>query len=120
MGQQTPQIHARNIDVTSADEAFLKQVQEVIEQHMGDESFTVELLADAVGMDRSNLYRRLRTLLDQSPADVLWTLRLERAAQLLEARAGTVSEIAYNVGFKSVAHFSRRFQKKYGVAPSKF
>jgi transcriptional regulator GlxA family with amidase domain len=45
-------------------------------------------------------------------------LRLERAAQLLEARAGSVAEIAYSVGFKSVAHFSNRFYDHFGVRPS--
>ena len=115
-----PSLHANNVEVSSADEAFLEQVHTCIEAHIGDESFSVEMLASEVGMDRSSLYRRMQSLLGQSPNDVIWTLRLERAAQLLEARAGTISEIAYSVGFKSVAHFSRRFQKKYGVSPSKY
>jgi transcriptional regulator GlxA family with amidase domain len=37
-------------------------------------------------------------------------MRLERAAQLLDAQAGTVVEVAYSVGFKSVAHFSNAFK----------
>ena len=115
-----PSLHANDIDVSSVDEAFLEKVHACIEAHIGDESFSVEVLADEMGLDRSSLYRRIRAILDQSPNDVIWTLRLERAAQLLEARAGTISEIAYSVGFKSVAHFSRRFQKKYGVSPSKY
>ena len=47
-------------------------------------------------------------------------MRLERAAQLLAARAGTVSEIAYAVGFKSVAHFSDSFVRAYGSRPSDY
>ena len=118
--KEKPTLHATQVAVSSADEAFLEQVHACIEAHIGDEAFSVEALADEMGMDRSSLYRKMRTILGQSPADVLWTFRLERAAQLLEARAGSVSEIAYSVGFKSVAHFSRRFQKKYGVTPSKY
>ena len=45
-------------------------------------------------------------------------MRLERAAQLLEAQAGSVAEVAYSVGFKSVAHFSNAFKERYGVRPS--
>ncbi len=47
-------------------------------------------------------------------------MRLERAAALLEAGAGSVSRIAYIVGFKSVAHFSNCFQKHFGVRPSRY
>lgn len=115
-----PTIQIGTVEVTSVDEAFLEQVRDTIESHIGDESFSVEAMADALNMDRSSLFRRLRTLLGQSPAEVIWTLRLERAAQLLEAKAGSVSEIAYSVGFKSVAHFSRRFQKHFNVSPSKY
>jgi transcriptional regulator GlxA family with amidase domain len=45
-------------------------------------------------------------------------MRLKRAAQLLEAQAGSVAEVAYSVGFKSVAHFSNAFKDLYGVRPS--
>jgi transcriptional regulator GlxA family with amidase domain len=45
-------------------------------------------------------------------------MRLERAAQLLAAGSGSVAEIAYSVGFKSVAHFSNSFNEHFGVRPS--
>ena len=48
------------------------------------------------------------------------TTRLERAARLLHARAGTVSEVAYAVGFRSVSYFSTCFHERYGVPPSAF
>ena len=48
------------------------------------------------------------------------TIRLEHAAQLLRERAGLVSEIAYAVGFKSVAHFSTCFRDLYGCTPSAY
>jgi transcriptional regulator GlxA family with amidase domain len=54
------------------------------------------------------------------PSDLLRRMRLERAAQLVEAGEGSVSEIAYGVGFKSVAHFSNRFQEHFGVRPSAY
>jgi transcriptional regulator GlxA family with amidase domain len=54
------------------------------------------------------------------PSDLLRRMRLERAAQLVEAGEGSVSEIAYGVGFKSVAHVSNRFQEHFGVRPSAY
>ena len=105
-------------DLTSADTEFLCDVQAAITAHMNDDAFTVGQLADEVGISRGHLYRKLRDLLDQSPSDVLRTARLEHAAHLLAADAGTVSEVAYAVGFKGVSHFSNAFNDHFGCRPS--
>jgi transcriptional regulator GlxA family with amidase domain len=57
-------------------------------------------------------------VIGESPSDLIRRMRLERAAELLEAGAGSVAEIAYAVGFKSVAHFSNAFNERTGVRPS--
>jgi AraC-like DNA-binding protein len=106
--------------VTAADEALLARVQTTIEARLGDPGLTVEGLAGALGCDRSYLLRKLRTLTGEPPSDLIRSLRLQRAEQLLRGGAGAVSEIAYTVGFKSVAHFSNAFQSRYGERPSAF
>ena len=80
----------------------------------------VENLAEALACDRSYLLRKLRALTGETPSDLIRSFRLQRAEQLLRARAGAVSEIAYTVGFKSVAHFSNAFQEQLGERPSAF
>lgn len=113
-------LHPSPVDVTSKDALFLEEVRSAIEAHLEDEDFTVELLAREVAHSRSHLHRRLRELIDETPSDLIRRMRLERAAALLEAGAGSVSRIAYVVGFKSVAHFSNRFQEQFGVRPSRY
>jgi len=108
------------VEVASSDAKFLEQVRAVIGIHLGDEEFSVEALAGLVSHSRGHLHRQLKGITDESPSDLLRRMRLERAAQLLEAGAGSVSEIAYGVGFKSVAHFSNRFQEHFGVRPSAY
>ena len=105
-------------DATPADVAFTDLVRAAIEASLDDETFGVEALAAAVGLSRSQLHRRLRETLDVTPSEALRTMRLERAAQLLAVRAGTVSEVAYAVGFKSVSHFSNAFAERFGHRPS--
>jgi signal transduction histidine kinase/DNA-binding response OmpR family regulator len=119
-GQPPRPLRISEVRVSSADEAFLSRVQAVVEERLGDTELTVEALAEAVGCDRSYLLRRLRALTGEPPSGLIRSLRLQRAEQLLRAGAGTVSEIAYGVGFKSVAHFSNAFQEKYGERPSAF
>lgn len=113
-------LHPSAVDVEPADEQFLERVRAAIEESLGDETFSVQRLADEVCQSRGHLHRRLTALLDESPSALIRRMRLERAAQLLEADAGTVSAIAYAVGFKSVAHFSNRFQDRFGVRPSAY
>ena len=104
----------------SADDAFVDAVRAAIEANLGDETFGVEALAAAVGQSRSHLLRRTTELMGSPPSELIRTARLDRAAALLAARAGTVSEVAYGVGFKSVAHFSNAFLAHTGVRPSAY
>ncbi|HEX6053932.1 MAG TPA: two-component regulator propeller domain-containing protein, partial [Gemmatimonadaceae bacterium] len=111
-------IHPAPVSVAPADAKFIDQVRTAIEAHLGDETYTVERLASDVAQSRGNLHRRLRELIGESPSDLIRRMRLERAAELLESGAGSVAEVAYAVGFKSVAHFSNAFNDQHGVRPS--
>lgn len=113
-------LRATEVEVTPADEAFLARVQAAVEERIGDPELSVEALALQLGCDRSYLLRKLRALTGETPSGLIRSLRLQRAEQLLRAGAGAVSEIAYAVGFKSVAHFSNAFQERYGERPSTF
>jgi signal transduction histidine kinase/ligand-binding sensor domain-containing protein/DNA-binding response OmpR family regulator len=117
---KTDQVRPVPVALAASDAKFLGQVHGAIEAHLADEDFGVEELARLVAHSRGHLHKRLKEIIDESPSDLLRRMRLERAAQLLEAGAGSISEIAYGVGFKSVAHFSNRFQDHFGVRPSSY
>jgi transcriptional regulator GlxA family with amidase domain len=69
-------------------------------------------------MSRSQLHRKLNALTNQSPSDFIRYMRLHRAKELLEKNAGSVFEIAFMVGFNTVACFSKCFHEQFGVVPS--
>ncbi len=106
------------IAVTSMDDAFLNKVMASVEQHMGDESFHIEELSALVGMSRRQLHRKLTALTNQGPGEFIRYLRLHRAMDLLRKGAGTVSEVAYSVGFIDPSYFSKCFQQQFGTPPS--
>ena len=106
------------VAATSVDEAFLIKIAEVIEQNMEEETFGVPDLANAVGLSRSQLHRKLKALSDKSPSQVIREMRLQRAKDLLEKGAGNASEVAFMVGFNSLAYFSKCFKDAYGRPPS--
>ena len=106
------------IVVASMDDAFLKKVLLIVEKHLADEGFNVEDLAAEVAMSRSQLHRKLKALTNRTPHDLIWYMRLHRAMDLLQQNAGTVSEVAFSVGFASVAHFTKRFHDQFGIVPT--
>ncbi|PEN11455.1 hypothetical protein CRI94_15585 [Longibacter salinarum] len=97
---------------------FVASVRSAIADNLSDPDFGVGELAEAVALSRSQLYRRLKDELDQTPSALLRTERLQHARRLLKSQEGTVSEIAYAVGFNSLSYFSTAFRKHYDESPS--
>ena len=87
---------------------------------MAHSNFGVDWLADEVGVSTRKLQRALKASLHLSPSGYIRTMRLQRAAQLLEGGVGNVSEVAYAVGFQDVKHFSKLFRQIFGVLPSQY
>jgi signal transduction histidine kinase/DNA-binding response OmpR family regulator len=115
---RTVVLQPKAIALTSADERFLQRIQENLDENLGNDQFSVEELASAVGMSRSQLHRKLTALIDQPPVEFIRNFRLRRAKEMLEAGTGNVSEIGYAVGFSSPAYFSKVFRDTFGMAPS--
>lgn len=102
----------------SLDQKFLDAVFAVIEDRHTDHLFSVEELSQAIALSRSQLHRKLKSLMGQGPNELIRKHRLEAAHKQLVNRTGTVSEIAYDVGFNSPAYFSKCFRDHYGYSPS--
>ncbi|UYZ57789.1 7TM diverse intracellular signaling domain-containing protein [Hymenobacter latericus] len=113
-------LQPRDISITSADETFLNRAMGVVEQHMADTGFSVERFADEMAMSRVQLHRKLKALTDQSTSEFVRTVRLRRAAVLLQAHAGNVAEVAEAVGFANLSYFSKCFRELYQQSPSEY
>ena len=109
-----------DITVTSIDEQFLDKVNSHIEWHMDDMEYTVEKLADEIGMSRQHLNRKLQSLTNYSARDFIRVIRLKRAAQLLQKRNDMITQIAYQVGFNNLSYFSKCFRRQFGQSPSQY
>lgn len=106
--------------VLSADEELLKHMQEIIEEHMADAMFNVDAMAEQLHMSTRQLQRKVKALIGETPSLLIRRSRLERAGQLLRQQAGTISEIAYRVGFNDAAYFTRCFKDRFGTSPTHF
>jgi signal transduction histidine kinase/ligand-binding sensor domain-containing protein/AraC-like DNA-binding protein len=102
------------------DVAYREKVLAAIRARLGDEDFGVAELADAVAQDRSHLFRRVRQVTGLSPSDLLRQMRVDEGARLLRTTTGSVADVAFSVGFRSVSHFFRCFHERYGVTPTAY
>jgi signal transduction histidine kinase/DNA-binding response OmpR family regulator len=118
--QRRMKLQPAEISVSSVDETFLEELQGLIEKNLGDEEFNVDRLAKKLYMSRSNLYRKIQALTGETPVEFIRSYRLKRAAQLLQAGFGNVTEVAFAVGFSNTSYFSKCFKKKFHSLPSDY
>ena len=108
------------VTITNADEQFLEQALRTVEEQMGNYDFKAEDFATRLTVSRSLLFTKLKALTGQTPNNFVKTIRLKRAAQLLETGQLTVSEISHAVGFRDPKYFRRCFKEQHGVVPSAY
>jgi signal transduction histidine kinase/DNA-binding response OmpR family regulator len=104
----------------SIDTKFILKAKAVVETNIRDTSFGVEKFAEEMNLSRTQLFRKVKALLGVSPSDFINNIRLQRAADLILAKADTLTQICYSVGFSEPSYFAKRFRKKFGVSPSEY
>lgn len=101
----------------SSRETLAGKLTTAIESNLNNDQFGVDSLAQAVGMSRSNLHRKLHKLQGVSTSQFIREYRLKRALEILSKEDITASETAYRVGFSSATYFNTCFHKFYGYTP---
>lgn len=103
------------------DKMFLKQLDNVIMERIGDVTLDVEMMSSLFKMGRTPFYKRVKTLTGKTPAAYIRNIRLQRAYDILVSPDNTmnVQQVATSVGFPNSQHFSVAFKKKYGVSPKR-
>ncbi len=101
------------------DKEFLDKVGAMIEQELGNADFSVVDFCKALGMSRTAVYNKMKTLTDLAPNDYIRRVRLNKSKALLASRRYSVQEVALMVGFSDAKYFSTCFKKQFGMSPSK-
>ncbi len=106
--------------VTIPDETFLRKAHEIVEQNLSNAAFEANDFAKAVGMSRAQLYRKLHVLSGQTVKEFIRVIRLKKALDLIVSTEHNISQAAFDVGFNSVAYFTRAFKDYFGDCPTKY
>lgn len=116
MGKQTQEDKIEQIEMKNPDDKLMERIMRVVNKHISDPSFTIDILCDEVGISRVHLYRKLKELTNQSASNFIRNIRLKQSEKLL-LEGNTINDIAERVGFKQASYFSTSFKELYGMSP---
>jgi signal transduction histidine kinase/ligand-binding sensor domain-containing protein/DNA-binding response OmpR family regulator len=104
----------------SIDEKFLNKVMNYIEEKISEPDLNVESLSREAGISTTHLYRKIKSLTDLSPNELIRKVRLRKAAEFLSSKQVTISEVMYEVGFSNHSYFAKCFHEEFGCSPRDF
>ncbi|WNJ16997.1 two-component regulator propeller domain-containing protein [Pontibacter sp. G13] len=116
--QRKLMIQPEEIEVTSTDREFIDRVVDLLEEHIMDSEFNVEMVVRELGISRTAAYTKCKEMTGISLGEFIRRFRLKRAHHLLSTTDLTVKEIMYMSGFNTAGYFSRCFKNMYGYLPS--
>lgn len=104
----------------SLDNEFINKIRGIVEKHIDNPDFDPQKFAEEVGMSRTQFYRKVKAITNQTVNDFIFSVRINMSIKLLLTENINISETAYAVGFKTPDHFSKVFRAHMGVPPSKY
>ncbi len=117
---QTPFSTLKSIAGNEADEKFLIDLNNVIENNLENSDFSINDLATEMGISSSGLFSKIKKISGVTPNKLIQSMRLKKAAELLSEGKYRVNEICYIVGFNNPSYFSKCFQKQFGKLPKDY
>lgn len=109
-----------DVVVTDRDEAFMKNVMSWLGEHIENSDLTIDQLASHLGLGRTTMYNKLKSLTGKSPVELIKEYRITKSQLLLRTGQFSVSEVAYKVGFSDPGYFSRCFREQYHMSPAEY
>lgn len=109
-----------NFEIKTFEEEFLSKLMKLVEEHISNNNFNNDDLANLMFMSRSTFYRKLKAVTGMSGNEFIRTARLNYAAKLLESGNFSVAEAAFEAGFNDIKYFRKRFHDQFGVNPSDY
>ena len=104
--------------VNRHNDKFMTKMLEVVRENMANADFGKEDFATAMNVSPSLLYKKIKSLTDQSPTDLIKMVRLDHALELLQSHKHNVTEVSELCGFSSIGYFSTVFKKHFGKSPN--
>lgn len=115
--KDTPDGNAASLELSVLDKEFLDKVISLVNEHIEDDAFDIDALANEVCMSRSSLYRKIKVITGMSPVELVRNTKLKRSYELLKEGRMNISQVAYAAGFSNPKYFSTCFKEQFGISP---
>ncbi len=115
-----PVPHYQELAADSQDAKFLRTIDSYVQEHIADDTLSVDTLAAEACMSTSSLFKKMKHLLGMAPSEYIMTVRLKQAAALLRNTDIPIAEISGRTGFRSPSYFASCFKGSFGITPKQF
>lgn len=119
-GIQEEESPLSNSEVTGKKGAFITSLRDIISQNIGNPFFSVDNMGEQLGMGRTQFFAKTKSITGYTPNDLLRTMRLQQAAQLLRTTDLNISDISRKVGFNNPSYFTKAFRDQYKMTPKEY
>ena len=110
----------RKENVAEIDKTFINKFRKVIEDNLVDSDLNVDEIGKNLGLSRVQLYRKIKSLTNYAPNELVRIIRLKAAEQMFINTEKTISEVAYDTGFTSPSYFTKCFKEYYNESPTDY
>jgi AraC-like DNA-binding protein len=115
-----PFIEPAELTSNSMNSQFLTKAIKIVEDNIFNPDFDSQQFINEMAMSKTQLYRKLTSLIGQSATEFIRTIKLKKAARIIARREMTISEITYQMGFTDPSYFTKVFKKQFGMLPSSY
>ena len=106
--------------LTEIDKTLISKFRTTVEENLSDCELSVDVIGQELGMSRVQLYRKIKSLTNYAPNELVRNIRLKKAEHLIISSNKNISEIAYETGFSSPSYFSKCFKEYFNESPTDF
>jgi AraC-like DNA-binding protein len=102
------------------DKEFLDKMISIITENLINSDLDIEFLCSEMGISRTKLYQKIKTISGQSIGEFIRTIRLRKAIEIMSHEDVLLTEVMYRVGIQTQSYFTKAFKKEFGKTPSQF
>ncbi len=111
---------AKDLVNSAKDKQFITTLIETIELHISDPDMDIDYICTKIGMSRTKLYNKIKSLTGQSIGEFIRTIRLKKAAQIMTHQDIPITEVMVHVGIQTQSYFTKAFKQEFGKTPTQF
>lgn len=118
--QKNKDTSIRDLAHSAKDKEFMSKMLDIIEKQLVNPEMDIDYLCTEIGMSRTKLYHKIKTLTGQSVGDFVRSVRLRKAVEIMTKEDVLMTEVMYRIGIQTQSYFTKAFKKEYGKTPTRY